>query len=114
MDLIISGKDFKLTPSLKTYVEKKIGKLGHFWSRIVRCRVELELDHNQKRGDIFRVEVWLEVPGPDIQMSATASDIHAAIDLVVPKLERQITKLKGKHESKDRRERRSGRNAHLA
>lgn len=113
MDLIISGKDFKLTPSLKTYVEQKIGKLAHYWSRILRARVELDVDHNQKRGDIFRVEVWLNVPGPDIQLGAKASDMHAAIDIVVPKLERQIAKLKGKHEARQRRQRQSQRNSRL-
>ena len=105
MELIISGKDFKLTPSLKTYVTQKVGKLGRYWAKVARARVELDVDHNQKSGDLYRVEVWLNVPGADIALGAKAADIHAAIDLVVPKLERQIVKLKGKHEAQARRDR---------
>ena len=96
MDIIISGKNFKLTPSLKTYVEQKIGRLGRFWQRIIRTRVELDVDHNQKSGDIYRVETKIEVPGPDIRLGVKASDMHAAIDLIVPKLERLIGKAKAK------------------
>jgi ribosomal subunit interface protein len=52
------------------------------------------------------VEVWLNIPGgTDIALGAKASDMHAAIDVVVPKLERQIIKLKGKHEASQRRDR---------
>lgn len=110
MDLIISGKDFKLTPSLKTYVTEKVGKLARYWSRITRARVELDVDHNQTSGNRYRVEVWLNVSGgADIALGAKAADMHAAIDVVVPKLERQIMKLKGKHEAAGRRERKTKR-----
>ena len=112
MELIVSGKDFKLTPSLKTYVTQKVGKLGRFWRKIERARVELDVDHNQKSGDIYRVEVWLNIPGgTDIALGAKGSDMHAAIDVVVPKLERQIMKLKGKHEAAERRDRTARRNS---
>jgi putative sigma-54 modulation protein len=103
MDIIISAKDFKLTPSLKTYVEQKVGKLAHYWSKIIRARVELKIDHKQKSGDIFHIEVCLEVPGPDIAMNTKASEMHSAIDIVVPKLERQIVKIKGKFEARNRK-----------
>lgn len=106
MDLIVSGKDFRLTPSLKTYVEKKVGKLGRYWNKIIRARVELDVDHNQKSGDIYRLEVKLEVPGPDIRLGTKAADMHAAIDEVAHKLERLIARAKGKHEGRRRRLRR--------
>lgn len=99
MDIIISGKNFKLTPSLKQYVEEKVGKLARYWNKIIRARVELDVDHNQKSGDIYRVETLLEVPGPDIRMGTKSSDMHAAIDEVIPKLERLISRVKGKLES---------------
>lgn len=103
MDIIISGKNFKLTPALKIYVEQKFGKLSRFWKKIIRARVELDVDRNQRSGDIYRVEAKLEVPGPDIKAGLKASDMHAAIDLVIPKLERLISKVKGKVESKMRK-----------
>ncbi len=103
MDIIISGKNFKLTPSLKTYVEEKVGRLGKFWKKIIRARVELGVQKNQKSGEIYGVEAKLEVPGPDISVEVSAHDMHAAIDLLVPKLERLIARVKGKIESKARK-----------
>jgi putative sigma-54 modulation protein len=102
MDITIGAKDFKLTPSLKSYVEQKVGKLARYWGKIIRVRVELNIDHKQKTGDIFQVDVLVEVPGPDITMSAKANEMHAAIDMIVPKLERQIVKMKGKFEARNR------------
>ena len=107
MDIIISGKDFKLTPSLKTYVTEKVGKLSHYWNKIIRARVELDVDRNKKSGDLYRAQVWLEVPGKDIEVGGKASDMHAAIDMLMPKLERLIAKAKGKGEAKLRKERRA-------
>ncbi|MBI5466581.1 MAG: ribosome-associated translation inhibitor RaiA [Candidatus Kerfeldbacteria bacterium] len=105
MDLIVSGKNFRLTPSLKNYVEQKVGRLSRFWRRIIRARVELDVDHNQKSGDIYRVEAKVEVPGPDIRLGIKARDMHAAVDLIVPKLERLIGKAKAKIDSRGRRSR---------
>lgn len=105
MEIIISGKNFKLTPSLKTYVTQKVSRFTKYWNKIIRVRVELDVDHNQKSGDIYRVEIWLEIPGPDIRLGIKASDMHEAIDLLVPKIERQISKVKGKFEAKARKER---------
>lgn len=106
MNVIVSGKDFRLTPALKTYTEEKVGKLARYWNKIIRARVELNVSHSQKSGDIYRVEVWLEAPGPDIALGAKAADMYVAIDEVVHKLERLIARAKGKHEGKTRRLRR--------
>ena len=96
MDIIVSCKNFNLTPSLKAYVEDKVGKLARFWERILRARVELEVDKNRRSGLSHRVAVTLEVPGPDIRVTEEAADIHAAIALTMPTLERLIIKAKDK------------------
>jgi len=113
MDLIISGKNFKLTPSLKAYVEEKVGRLSKFWNKIIRARVELDVDHNKKSGDIYGVEAKLEIPGPDIQIGTKSSDMHAAIDEIIPKLERLLVKSKGKLESRLRKNRKSANSDNL-
>lgn len=107
MDIIVTAKDFDLTPSLNTYVEEKISKLGKFWDKIIRVRVELSVDHGHVSGELYHVDVLVEVPGPDIRASEQASDMHAAIDLVIPILERQIDRIKGKQASSKRQLRRA-------
>lgn len=103
MDLIVSGKNIKITPSLKNYVSDKMDKLLGFWDKIIRARVELNVDKAVKEGKSNEVNVYLEVPGNDISAQAKASEMHEAIDLVVPKLESQIRKVKGKLTDKIRR-----------
>lgn len=96
MDIIVGAKNFELTPSLRTYVEGKVGKLQHFWKEIIRARVELTVEESLKTGARYLVTVTLEVPGPDIRVEEEAGEMHAAIDMAIPVLERLVEKVKGK------------------
>ncbi len=96
MQLTISGKDFALTPSIKTYVASKLSRLEKFAHDAERIGVELDVDHSHHKGDIYRIEVWVYFPGETIQAGEKAEDMHAAVDLVYPKLERQLTDRKQK------------------
>lgn len=96
MNITISGKDFPLTTALKDYVSAKIGRLEKFSREIERIGVELDVDRNHHTGDLYRVEVWVYLPGKTIQAGMKADDMRTAIDAVYPKLERQIVKDKEK------------------
>jgi len=89
--MIISSKNFKLTPSITTYVETKLSPLNKISRQpISKIKVRLDFDRNQRSGDIYRVEgsvVWL---GKIYKAGEKAQDIHEAIDLVKEKLERQL------------------------
>lgn len=102
MTITISGKDFKLTPAIKTYVEEKIGKLSRFSRRIIRIGVELDIDHNVTKGMKNRVEVWIYLPGKTIQAGLKAEHMREAIDLVYPKLETQLVAYEGKKRERRR------------
>ena len=101
MNIVIGAKNFKLTPALTEYVEEKIGKLEHFWSEIIRANVELATARIKSAGELAHVRVWLEVPGRDLEAEVDAAEMYAAIDLILPKLEKQIAKARGK--AKERR-----------
>jgi len=94
MEIIISCKNFELTPSLREYAQEKLSKLGIFWHRIIRVRLELEVDKHKRGGKMHQATVTVEVPGPDIRVVEQAEEMHAAIDLAIPVLERQIKKMK--------------------
>ncbi len=102
MNITISAKDFKLTPANKTYVEEKLGKLSRFSKRIKRIGVELDVDHNAKSGLVNRVEVWVYLPEKTLQAGLKAEHMNEAIDLVYPKIERQITSYEGKRRDRKR------------
>lgn len=96
-NIIITGKNFKLTSSLKDYVMKKMGKLNEFSSlRIIEAKVELDFDHNQKSGLINRIEASVQIPGHIFKAGQKAEHMREAIDLCLPKLFEQISKFKDK------------------
>jgi ribosomal subunit interface protein len=80
-------------------------KLRHFNDKMERIRVELDVDHNATKGMINRVEVWIYLPGQIISAGVKAEHMNEAIDLVFPKLEKQLVKIKEKKLSKIRRQR---------
>lgn len=97
MPNIISGKNFKLTPTLKDYITKQMRKAKKFSpAPVIEMKVELDTDKNQRSGDIFRVAASIQLPGKIIKAGQKAEHMREAIDLCLPKLIRQIRKYKTK------------------
>ncbi len=94
MNITISAKDFKLTPSIKEFVEERFSKLAKFHPQAHRVGVELDVDRNVTKGKKFRVEVWVYLPGRTVEAGVKAEDMRQAVDMVYPKVERQLVKLK--------------------
>lgn len=93
MKLIIHGNKIVVTKSIKEYVMGKIKKLDVYFekpeeiSATVNIRVK-NLDQT--------IEVTIPTKKFVIRAEESNPDLYAAIDLVVDKLERQITKNKSK------------------
>jgi len=95
MNISIKGTHLDLTPSIKQYVEEKVGNLGKFISA-TDAKVELERDKHHRTGLVFRAEIMLVVGGKLMRAEAEAEDIYAAVDLTIPKVKEQISKFKDK------------------
>ena len=106
MNISIKATHLDLTPSIKEYVEEKIGNLGKFITA-TEAKVELERDQHHQSGLVFRAEVMLVVGGVLMRAEAGAEDIYAAVDIVIPKLKEQIGKFKDKKQTLRRRGARS-------
>ena len=105
MNISIGAKDFKLTPTIRAYVEEKIGKLERFSKRILRVAVELDVDHNVTKGMKNRVQVWVYLPSKTIEVRLKAEHMLEAIDLIYPKLERRLVSFERKRRDTYRRSR---------
>ncbi|MEJ0021048.1 MAG: ribosome-associated translation inhibitor RaiA [Candidatus Doudnabacteria bacterium] len=95
MNIAIKATNLDLTPSIKEYVEEKVGALDKFIS-VLEGKVELERDRHHHSGEVFRAEIMLVMSGKLMRADAEAEDIYAAVDLVIPKLKEQISKFKDK------------------
>lgn len=99
--MIVSAKDFKLTPSITTYAEEKFGALSRLSREPVEnIKVLLDVDHNQKHGDVCRVEASAVWRGTTYKAGVKATEMHEAIDLCVEKVERQLREAKERWLSK--------------
>lgn len=97
MQVIVSGQNLPMTESLKTYAEKKIGKIEHYFAEAM-INGKVELKHHQTKSPDKQNEagVMLNVHGAIITAREINADMYAAIDLLFEKLEKQIKKYKDK------------------
>jgi len=94
----VRGKNIEITPSLREYVEKRVGKILKYFDEIDEITVLLTVSKGR-----HIVEVTVPVQGGVLLRGEEATmDMYTSIDLVVEKLERQIRKQKTKLERRFR------------
>lgn len=91
MKFNIRGQKIDVTPAIKEYAEKKIGKLEKYFSASDDLTASILL---KVRGKEQTVEVTIPIKKIVLRAEETHKDLYAAIDLVSEKLERQIRKNK--------------------
>lgn len=77
----ISVQSMGLTPHapLEEHIEKKLGKLGNFYDKIVECKVFLKVE-NKSDKENKTVEILLAVPGDDIVVKKTTASFEESLD----------------------------------
>ncbi|MBR2215077.1 MAG: ribosome-associated translation inhibitor RaiA [Selenomonadaceae bacterium] len=88
----VRGKNIEITPALREYVEKRVGKVTKYFEKVGEISVLLTVSKGR-----HIVEVTVPVQGGILLRGEEATmDMYTSIDLVVEKLERQIHKQKTK------------------
>lgn len=97
MDIQIKGIKTDVPPNIKDYVSEKVSKLDRFLGdQINSAEAKFERERNPSIAESEKIEVTIFTRGHIIRAKDSAADVHAAIDGVVDKLERQIDKYKEK------------------
>jgi putative sigma-54 modulation protein len=91
MNIIIRGKNIQVTPALRDYVERRVGKLGKYFETNEDAQVTLSV-----QKDRHKIEVTIPLNGYLLRGEEETGDMYASIDLVIEKLEKQIEKYKTK------------------
>ena len=91
MRYTITGRNIDVTPGLKAAVEKKIGKLEHFFTPDTEVFVALSA-----QKDMQKIEVTIPVKGNTIRAEESSTDMYVSIDLVEEIIERQIRRYRKK------------------
>lgn len=91
MQINLSGHHVEITDSLREYVDTKFTKLERHFDHINNVYVILNVEKlNQK------AEATMHLDGGEVFATSEHSDMYAAIDSLIDKLDRQVIKYKEK------------------
>jgi putative sigma-54 modulation protein len=99
MQLTITGHHIELTSALRDYVDTKLGKLGRHFDNMTDIHCVLTVEKL-----LHKAEATVHLSGGTLYADAVEADMYAAIDGLVDKLSRQVTKHKEKvtdHHARD-------------
>lgn len=96
----IRGEKVEVTPAIRSYIEDKIGKLDKYFDDAENISANVVI---KVRGKEQKIEITVPAMHYTLRSEESHSDLYAAIDLTVDKLERQIRKNKTKINSKIKR-----------
>lgn len=94
MNYNVRGENIEVTPAIREYVEKKIGKIDRYFSNTPDANASVNL--KVRPNNTSKVEVTIPMSNLVLRAEEENADMYAAIDLIVDKLERQIRKHKTK------------------
>ncbi len=89
MDIMVRGKNIEVTPALVEYANRKLGKLSKFFGQEAGAQVAMSVVREN-----HIVEVTVNINGLILRGEESTGDMYASIDMVVAKLEKQVTKYK--------------------
>ncbi len=102
MELQLIAHNVEILPTVRSYIEKKFEKINRHLPNIKSVKIELIEIKAKATKYHFRVQVTLEADGMLLRSEENAENLLVAIDKVVPALDRQIERYKGKFDKKSR------------
>ena len=91
MKFILTTHNVTLTEAIEQHILDCLDKLEHIDRWLIDARVCLEKDHTPKAPDkTFKCSIRLGVRGRDLYAEDRESDLYAAVDLSVKKIEQQL------------------------
>jgi putative sigma-54 modulation protein len=91
MQVIVTGHHLEITDSLRAHVNSKFDKLGRHFDNVTDVHVILSIEKLMQKA-----EATVHINGATVFAEDHQEDMYSAIDDMVDKLDRQITKHKEK------------------
>ncbi|MFT4926424.1 MAG: putative sigma-54 modulation protein [Phenylobacterium sp.] len=91
MQINLTGRHVEITTALKDYVTGKFAKLERHFDHINNVHVILDVEKL-----VQKAEANLHINGGEIFATSEHTDMYAAIDSLIDKLDRQVIKHKEK------------------
>src|SRR3954447_18326559 len=91
MQLTVTGHHIDVTEALRNYVDKRLAKLERHFDNMTDIHCVLTVEKLRHKA-----EATVHVGGGTIHADSIEENMHAALDLLVGKVERQVKKFKEK------------------
>lgn len=99
MKYTIRGEKLEVTDAIKDYAMEKLDKMEKYFDNPEEVSIKVLFS---VRGREQKVEVTINSKNYDLRAEVSHSDMYAAVDLAIDKLENQMRKFKSKLMSYDR------------
>ncbi len=98
MNLSVTGHHVEVTSSMKNYVADKLKRIQRHSENLFDIHVILSVEKVRQKA-----EATVQVAGTKLYADTTQTDMYAAIDLLMDKLDRQLIRHKEKTKNHHRR-----------
>ena len=102
MELQITGQNIELSPAVRRYVERKLGRLSRHLPNIIASKVEIVEEKTKSPQQRYVVRVTINSSATQLRGEERGKDLFTAIDKVAAIMDQQIEHYKGKLYEKGR------------
>ena len=105
MNIIIKATNIELKHDLEEWVKIRLEPLERFDKFLQEKDVEVWVElgkttKGQRKGDIFRAEAQIRLPGKSIRAEAVSNNVRKSINELRDKLQREVVQYKEQREKK--------------
>ena len=100
MQLNIKGKNLEVSDSIRSYAERKLGKLDKQLSDLVKVELELAVERNPSIAASQTAEATVWLKRHTLRARESTPDMKASIDQLTDKLLRQVKEEREKRAAK--------------
>jgi ribosome hibernation promoting factor len=94
MNIIVAGRNIDVSEALRARVTEKVGRLVKHFEHVQKAQAWLRVEPHAGRNQIVEITVWGD--GLVLRGEEASQDMYASIDLVIDKLDKQISKFKSR------------------
>ncbi len=97
LELTINSRNLQVTEKLRDYIESRAMKLERYLPELTHAQIDLRAQETMRSaGDRQVAQITLPVKGSVLRAEERSGDIQSAFDKALDKIQRQITRFKGK------------------
>jgi putative sigma-54 modulation protein len=94
MQINVTGHHVDLTPALRAYATEKLQRLSRHFDHVISINVILRVDNHQQQA-----EATVNAAGKPLFAQENGTDMYAAIDGLLDKLDKQVRRYKDRMRS---------------